>query len=192
MQHGAAAALRLLDVGGHTTHTAGHCPLRIPPSPPSSYPWLQEARHSLGMKGARRQHGGQIHTGCESLCAATSHSHCDSSAQSSARPMLLAGRRREQCRGICGSSSPILQGRVCAQQGTSLPSVHGRSSGAGTGEGEKRRAVESAHLQIGFRTVGLLFPTRGTAKSSHAASHTGCTQELVSRRNTSIWEQNLE
>lgn len=50
------------------------------------------------------------------------------------------GRRRERCWGICSSSSPVLQGRGCAQQG-SLPSVYGRSSKAVPGEGEKRRGV---------------------------------------------------
>lgn len=145
--------------GSHNTH-CGALSLCIPLPPPSSCPWLQEARHRLGMKGARRQDGGQIHTGCESLCAATSHSHCDSSARSSARLTVLAGRRRERCRGICSSSSPVLQGRACAQPGT-LPSVYGRSSGAGTGEGEKRGGMEYIHLQIGCRAA---FPFSGYTK----------------------------
>lgn len=164
MQHGAAAALRLLGVGV-TPHTLrGTVPsASLCRHLPSFGPWLQEARHSLGTKGARRQHGGQIHTGCESLCAATSHSHCDSSAQSSARLMLLAGRRREQCEG-CAVHPPVLQDG-------SVPSRAAFPPGTGGAAALALGREESAHLQTG---VGLqdCFSLIGAHQRAHMPHRT--------------------
>ena len=113
---------------------------------------LQESSHSLGVKGARRQDGGQTRTGCESLCVAISHSRHDSSAQSSVMLMQLPCVRGKGGGGQAAEVSavhPLLSCRDAA-----VPSraafilCMGGAVEAATGEGEKHRAVESPHLQI--------------------------------------------
>lgn len=113
------------------------------------------------MKAARRQDGGQIHPGCQSLCAATSHSHCDSSAPSPVRLMLLAEEE--------GTLPGDLQFILPCPAGTCLPSKAafpprmGGAAGLSPGR-ERSGGVESPHLQIGCRTA---FPCLG------------CTRELA-------------
>lgn len=173
-------------LGGPSGRTVGHCPLCIPLSPPSACQWLQEASHSLGTKGERRQDGGQIHTGCESLCAATFHSHCDSSAQSSVRLMLLAEEE--------GTLPRDLQFILPCPAGTCLPSKAAfppRMGGAvGLSLGRERSAggVERPHLQIGCRTV---FPCLGykelTCLPTHSPHSRGGEQEQTGIFGSKNW-----
>lgn len=126
--------------------------------------FLQEANHSLGVNGARRQDGGQTHTGCKSLCAATSHSCCDSSAQSSFRLMQLpsiTGREGGGHAAEVPAVHPLLahrapQGRSCAQQ-SSPHSVHGRSSrGCHWARGEAQRGGKPSFVNMMYNCFSIL------------------------------------
>lgn len=125
--------------GPHNTHCGALSPLH-PSLPTFLLPMAAGSEPQPGHEGS--EDGGQSHTGCGSLCAATSHSHCDSSAPSSARLMLLPSTTGRGGGGSTAEGSavhPPLSCRDCLCPARSLPSVYGRSRRAGTGEGEERR-----------------------------------------------------
>lgn len=113
---------------------------------------LQEVSHSLGVKGARRQDGGQTHMGCKSLSAATFRSRCDSSAQSSITLMQLPSVTGREGGGHAAEVSAVCPLLFCRD--TVVPSraafmlCVGGAVEAATEEGEKHRGMESPNLQI--------------------------------------------